>query len=881
MSSILQIVSKFWREECTRFLPLLMWLTFAPVMAAVGDGKFDLDIPAANADIALKRLSRQTGYSVIFQSAEVEDIKTNSLAGRYTIHVALDVLLQGTSLTGGLTKSGVITVSRKPTGKKKGNHKMNIKKTGKSLFAGLVAFMTTVAVTPHVTGQENTGKSGSLTLEEIIVTAQKREQSLQDVGISVTAFTGAQLENLGATNTTDITQQIPGLQLFTYTPSFIVFNVRGVSQNNFIDTLEAPVAVYMDDAYIASLNGLGQQLFDMDRVETLRGPQGTLFGRNATGGVIHYVSNAPDEDELNGYMKAGVGEYDNYIIEGAVGGALSANLRGRVSGRWEKADGYTKSVTPGVRDTNGKDGFAIRAALQLDVTDDLLVDAKVYYSEDNDAPTGGYVAYASKADRETGYGSTPESAPITGDVHKHANGIEGGLDRDVTSVTGKITWDLNEHLQVVSITNYMDIFKDYYEDAGGGYIPNFPYNPVAETTQVTQELRLSGDYNRLRWQLGGYYLDLEISGMDFVGGEFVSALPEGRLNADWSLNSKNWSIFGQAEFDLTDQVTLIGGVRFSQDDKEYSLVNSTGGTGAFLGEDFFPSGAVFFNTAWVPSDFTEINYDDWAARAQLDWRPNEDLLVFAAFNRGIKGGNFTTFGTPENLKHNEEVLHSYEVGFKRTFPQQAMRLNATAFYYDYTDYQAFGLIAAFPEIRNTDAEVYGGEIELTWSPAEQLDLLAGVSFIESEIDQVPTVQDFFGIVLPKQHIFNNELPNAPAFSINFLARYAWPMAVFGGEFAIQVDGNYNDDQFLDVFNSAASREDSYFIGNLRFSYTTADEKWNLTAFVKNFTDAEHRLYMLDLAAGDLFALPTDPPGGIIEEVYGPPRWVGGSISYRF
>ena len=726
------------------------------------------------------------------------------------------------------------------------------------------------------------GLVNAAVLEEVIVTAQKREQNLQDVGISVTAFTGEQLANLGVANTTDITQQVPGLQLFTYTPGVIVFNVRGVSQNNFIDTLEAPVAVYMDDAYIASLNGLGQQLFDMDRVEVLRGPQGTLFGRNATGGVIQYVSNAPDEDEFNGYMKAGVGEYDNYIIEGAVGGALSANLRGRFSGRWETADGYTESVTPGVRDTNGKDGFALRAALQLDVTETLLVDAKVYYSEDNDAPTGGYVAYATKADPDTGYGATPESSPITGDVHKHANFIEGGLERDITSVTGKITWDLNDRLQVVSITNYMDIFKDYYEDAGGGYIPNFPFNPVAETTQVTQELRLSGDYERLRWQLGGYYLDLEINGMDFVGGEFVTALPDGRINAEWNLNSKNWSVFGQAEFDLTDQVTLIGGVRFSQDDKEYSLLNTIAGTGAFFGEDFVPSGAVLFDSTEVPSDLTEIDYDDWAARVQMDWRPNDDFLVFAAFNRGIKGGNFTTFFTAlENIQHKEEVLYSYEIGFKRTFPGQALRLNATGFYYDYKNYQAFGLIAAFPEIRNTDAEAYGGEIELTWSPAERLDLLAGVSFIDSEIDQVPTVQNFFGIVLPAQNILNNELPNSPTFSLNFLARYAWPAAA--GEFAFQIDGNYNDDQYLDVFNSAASREDAYFIGNLRFTYTSADEKWELSAFVRNFTDTEYRLYMLDLAAGDLFVPPNVPPtgDGIIEQVYGPPRWAGGSISYRF
>ena len=720
-------------------------------------------------------------------------------------------------------------------------------------------------------------------LEEVIVTAQKREQNLQDVGISVTAFTGEQLNNLGANNTTDITQQAPGLQLFTYTPSIIVFNIRGVSQNNFIDTLEAPVAVNFDNAYVASMNGIGQQMFDMDRVEVLRGPQGTLFGRNATGGVIQYFTNAPDEEETNGYIKAGAAEYDNFFVEGALGGALSENLRGRFAGRWEQADGYTKSVTPGVRDTNGKDGFALRGALQMDVTEDLMVDLKVYYSEDNDAPTGGYVAYASKADRQTGYSATPEASPITGDVHKHANGIEGSLDREVTSVTGQITWDLNEHLQVVSITNYMDIYKNYYEDAGGGYIPNFPYNPVAETEQITQELRLSGDYDRFRWQLGGYYLDLEITGMDFVSGEFVSFLPEGRLDANWNLDSENWSVFGQVEVDLSEQVTLIGGVRYSMDDKQYSLVNSAAGEGAFLDPvTYIPPGEVFFDTAWIPPEFTEIDYNDWAARAQLDWRPNDDLLVYAAFNRGIKGGNFTTFfSTVENLQHKEEVLYSYEIGFKRTFPQQAMRLNATGFYYDYKDYQAFGLIAAFPEIRNTDAEAYGGEIELAWSPAERLDLVAGISFIDSEIDEVPTVQDFFGIVLPLQHIENNELPNSPAFSINFLARHTWPFA--GGELAFQIDGNYNDDQYLDVFNSAGSKEESYFIGNLRLSYITGDDKWELGAFVRNFTDAKHRLYLLDLAAGDLFVPPDVPPtgDGIIEQVYGPPRWAGGYISYRF
>ena len=148
-------------------------------------------------------------------------------------------------------------------------------------------------------------------LEEITVTAQKRAQSLQDVGLSVSAFTGNELKDMGVNDTVDITQQVPGMQVFTWSPAFTVFNLRGVSQNNFQDNLEAPVAVYMDDSYIANMSAINAQLFDMQRVEVLRGPQGTLYGRNTTGGLVHYISNKPTQTEFNGYLQGTVGGYDN------------------------------------------------------------------------------------------------------------------------------------------------------------------------------------------------------------------------------------------------------------------------------------------------------------------------------------------------------------------------------------------------------------------------------------------------------------------------------------------------------------------------------------------------------------------------------------------
>ncbi|MGA1080875.1 MAG: TonB-dependent receptor, partial [Steroidobacteraceae bacterium] len=232
-------------------------------------------------------------------------------------------------------------------------------------------------------------------LDEIIVTATKREESIQAVAISVSAIGGEEIAELGLSDMTDITQQVPGLQLNTWSPQLTIFNLRGVSQNNFVDNLEAPVAVYQDDAYIASINAVSGQLFDMERVEVLRGPQGTLFGRNATGGLIHYISHGANEDELNGYLRLNAGSYSRVSVEGAVGGALSDNVRGRLAFRHETADGYIKpdrSIPPvDKRAIGGTDGYGVRATLQVDFSDSLQGNFIAKFNKDNDVPTGGYV----------------------------------------------------------------------------------------------------------------------------------------------------------------------------------------------------------------------------------------------------------------------------------------------------------------------------------------------------------------------------------------------------------------------------------------------------------------------------------------------------------
>jgi iron complex outermembrane receptor protein len=716
-------------------------------------------------------------------------------------------------------------------------------------------------------------------LEEVVVTAQKRLQSTQDVGIAITALSSDQLETLGIENTTQIAQQVPALQLFTFSPAFTVFSLRGISQTNFQDNLEAPVAVYMDDAYVASMNAINTQLFDVDRVEVLRGPQGTLFGRNATGGLIHFITRKADAEELDGYVEAGAADFGTYSFEGAFGGAFSDRVRGRIAGRWEKSEGYVEAGTALGRtaigrDSNGANGFALRGSLQIEASEQVLVDLSASYARDEDVPTGEYIVSLAGFDETTGLGAFTDAldpadpgagptsfdrTPITGSGWRHWSDENPYMDRTMRSATAQVRAQLGNGSELVSITNALSLEKFYIEDAGGGF-GFFPYNTVAAYDQWSQELRLSGERDRLRWQIGAYYLDMKWDTFQSVTGALIlgGTSDTQQLATTGIIDSSNWSAFGQAEFDLAPQWTLIAGLRWSQDDKSLRMNRVF----EDVPEGVPPTETFNIDDVAIPG-IASIDYGDYAARLQLNWKLSTDSLFYAAFNRGIKGGNWSldTLGAvaPENLEHGPEKLKAWELGFKSDFLQGRARLNAAAFYYDYRDYQAFSLVGLTPQVANSDAEAQGGEIELMLSPARGLNLSLGVALMDSEVDAVPDV--FGGTV-------RAEFPTAPQASINFLGRYEWP--ALAGVLALQVDGRWNDDQFLEGTNSEVSFEPAYTVWNASFGYRTDDERMRLALYLRNAGDEQYRLYNLDL--GLL---------GFIQQVYAPPRQLGITAAYHW
>ena len=471
------------------------------------------------------------------------------------------------------------------------------------------------------------------------------------------------------------------------------------------------------------------------------------------------------------------------------------------------------------------------------------------------------------------------------------------MDRDVSSFTARLDWELDNGMDLVSITNFSDLDKFYTEDGDGIPVPIIEFTTVSDFSQWSEELRLSGDTDATRWQVGFYYLDMETdadvitqgapvageaAGLGFINANGDNLAVNARVAQDYLLESTNWSVFGQVEFDFNDAFTLIAGYRYSQDDKDMRLSTTFQSDGTLdpvtLVSDGTPVGIETLNlqqaVAASGGNQDTVDYGDYAARLQLDWRANDNTLVFASWNRGIKGGNFAPSAnvTVDRVRHNEEVLQAYEVGVKTEFADGRARLNATAFYYDYEDYQAFTFSDGTPSVANAQAENSGAEIELFLLPNDHWDIILGASFQSSDVDGVETPQlqitpVGFPVDWPVDFLNGVELPNTPSFSMNYLLRYNFD--ALGGNLALQVDGTFYDDQYLEVSNGAAAFQTSYGVTNASVTWNSEDEKWRVTGWVKNLSDEVYKQYALDL--GIL--------GGTV--VYAPPRWAGFTLAYNW
>jgi iron complex outermembrane receptor protein len=760
-------------------------------------------------------------------------------------------------------------------------------------------------------------------LEEVIVTAQKREQSIQDVGIAITAFTGAQMRALGVEDSIDIAAMTPGVHLSGNNGGQkTLFTIRGVTQNDFNDHTEAPVAVYVDDGYVAFGQGQLFGAYDLDRVEVLKGPQGTLFGRNATGGLVHYVSNRPSRS-LEAYVDTTYGSYDHVRVESAVSGPFSDNVAGRLAVLYQRFDpvidndypnrAVTLDGTPNPSDNAGtldEDTFGVRGQLQFgaDADRSLLLIGNYMRTEQNSAPflelptvpifdaAGNHVGTIRGGADETREAISPDGTPIDhplsfdGDLTRPAGGnlygpscsehdrreLSCSMDfawedvntTDSYGLTAKLTWPIGG-LTLTSVTDLKDFEKFQAITADGGPASTVEALFDAEATTVTQELRLNGETDRLRWVTGAYYLYVDLDS-DFSLPAEPNSLFEPLVGVPWEdvaraeLETNSASLFGQVEFDLTDTLTLIAGARVIREEKEFTGEETFFLNTAPLSLD---TDTVLFNVQ--PRTSHDVSDTLWSGKLQLDWRPVDDLLLYAGVNRGVKAGGFNapaTFGAgfpASDIPYGEEVLYSYETGFKWDgLFGRTTRLNGSFYYYDYNDYQGFFFTQVTGYVRNLDGEYFGLELELQSSPVEGLDLVLNFAALDAELYDIQLGPG----------IFKDSRPSfAPKTQASALVRYQFGQDVFGGRVSAQLSGNYASSFYDNIRNFDASLMPSYVLANARLGWQSDDSRWEAQVFVNNMLDRKYYVIGYDLSNAT----------GSNSLVPGKPRWYGVSLRYNF
>lgn len=754
----------------------------------------------------------------------------------------------------------------------------------------------------------------------IIVTAQRAEENLQDVPVSVTAFDGEALQSLGFDDSASVVAQVPSLNVGTpvgegNNPSF---TLRGVGLNDFNDNNEGPIAVYVDDVYQAALPGLTFQLFDTERVEVLRGPQGTLFGRNATGGLIQYISRKPT-DIAEGYIRAEYSSFDSYKLEGAVGGPLGDKVRVRASASYASSGGYIENRLLN-EDANQVDVLAGRLQFEFDLGPDTTLNLKGFFS-DSDTNAPQYQHQASLG--ATGAENLPFCpTDVPRDIYCYADtdndNFSGEFDRsgrlaiNTTGIHATLQHDF-EAFSITNVTAWQDTRKRHEEDTDVGPFAGIEPTFNSDIEAFSNELRISGEFgNGSIFQAGLFYLDTQVvSANDLLvqwRGDFANLLdsdpavfdgglaafsgpiandatlvPAILFDVDYTQNTEVWAGFAQVDLQVSDTFSVVAGIRYTDESRDFDYVNQApagpllnnllNGIGEANYFSVRPGDVNGFAAAVgagpadvVGATANVIDDSSFVGKLTLSYQPNPDFLLYAGWSRGFKAGGFnagfldqTDFLVSDNVAFDSETLDSFEAGFKWTAPSDVIRINGAAFYYDYQDFQALTFQGLSQFITNADATYYGGELEIGLRPFDGLDAQFGASYLNTDVDGV-NVQ---GVTLD-----NRDAVLAPEFTANGFVRYGQPVG--NGELSFLVSFNYQGEHFFDITNSDLSRENGYAVFGARIAYED-DDGWNVALFGENLTDEEYLVYTFDFTG----------PGGFNQRFFGKPQWFGISAGYNF
>lgn len=658
--------------------------------------------------------------------------------------------------------------------------------------------------------------------DAIMVTANRVEQNIQDVPVAITAFAGSRLQDMGIDSAFGIAAQTPSLavQQFGEGHPIVYTNIRGIGAVDANPINDQSVAIYVDEIYQGASFAGNQQLFDIERAEVLRGPQGTLFGRNTTGGLIHYITRKPT-DEFGGYLRFSYGRFSKRTVEAAIGGALIEGVRARLAGQYSGSNGIDRNPITG-EDRFGKyDRFAGRLTVELDLGPDLMLTlsghgyksdsfrrgVKYYGQQDlTMAPPNGVLCGPADILAQNCVDASGMQFPQPSNTTTYAT-VPTPIDSHGGGGYAKLVWNPGWG-EVALISGYETASVFLSEELGpaGSLGENLFGGRDIKRENFTQELRASGEGSWGNWIVGAFYYNDSAYLKSPFG--FDPSYETALLSANFgTVDTDSIAVFGQASWNLTDQLAITGGLRYTDEKRVFD-----------------------FNG--VPN-ISRLDASELTGTAGIDWKPTDDLLAYLKYSRGFKSGGFGFSPPPGNVA-DPERLDAYEAGLKTSWFGNSLRVNASAFYYDFKGLQAPAVgvdqstnpptvITGFFNLEKV--RLYGGELEIGGRPMDNLDLSLALSLLHSKImDSTVRINDV--------SVDGNQIPNAPKASLKGFVRYDIP-TMSAGTFAVQTDFNLSGKFWSAASNLPLERSKSFEEFNFRLLWKSADRKFNASVYLEN------------------------------------------------
>ncbi len=737
-----------------------------------------------------------------------------------------------------------------------------------------------LATTPQLYAAET-----GFELEEIIVTARKREENLQSTPIAISAFTDKELEYRQIDSTDKLSDISPNLTFDSGSPSSgsssaAQIFIRGIGQTDFTPVTDPGVGLYIDGVYMARSVGNVLDFLDVERIEILRGPQGTLFGRNTIGGAVAIYSKRPDENRAAS-MRVQVGNDDMLYLTAKANLPITETLSSNFAVSSRNRDGYVTRVFDGVR-TGDDDNLGFRASVLWNPNEnfELYMAADGTRLRENGAPTvsngvndkgafgtfgNGLLASCSAVNINPNFGAGgPPSFPPPGvgtggapgcvgpDTFAGAFTSEGTFpvkeDLDVWGVSAEMTWHASEWLAIKSITAYRELDLESSRDGDNTPANIFNTQDFYDQQQISQEFQFSGTLadNRLSWLLGLYYFQEDGQDLNPV------FLPVGSFRSGGLFDNDSQAAFFQGSYDLTQQLAFTFGVRYTEDTKRFTPDQISLGDASASG--FFGNTWPNFAGFYLPSvgapipagarlaTFAEFKekFDDTNYMLNLAYQWTDDVLVYASYSEGFKSGGFDQRFTAFTVKPSSfqpETAKTYEVGLKTDLFAHKVRLNMALFHTDYQDLQIIIRESFNPITFNGGtANIDGGEIELTWVPTDRWYITATAGYIDAEYDTLDPSVTAGRNATPIS--IDNKLVNTPKWSTALGVAYTIDI----GDWAAlvpRVDWSFHDSQFNDAVNEPRLFQDAYTLLNAAITLQTNDGRWEGVLAFRNITDKEY------------------------------------------